>query len=69
LFVKARELGIEIRGGGTRTAPLSDNQLKKLGLFEMYKLLSQMAGRPVSIMLYKTSEAVKERNPNSIYVP
>ena len=69
LFAKAKSIGVEIRGKGTRTEPLTDEQLAELGLFKLKQQLNQTVGRDVGIMIYKTSQDAKERNPNGIYVP
>ncbi len=71
LLKKARELGIELRSGGTRSVPLGANTLgllEKLGLKDMYNAASQAAGRPVAFMLYESPQKAILRAP-SMLVP
>ncbi len=62
LLDRARSLGIALRGGGTRTGPLSAAHIEQLGLTEMQARLTGMAGgRPVNFMIFgdKTHVAAK----------
>jgi hypothetical protein len=59
LVQKAEQLGIELRGEGTRTEPLSLANLAALGLDQIAQSLSAAAGRPVNIMLYANEFAVQ----------
>jgi filamentous hemagglutinin len=68
LFERAQDLGIEIRGGGIRTAPLEKTDLVELGLYDLREKLSGLAGRDVNFMIYKSIEAATNRSP-SIVVP
>ncbi len=70
LFERAKALGVEVRGRGTRTAPVKDEEvLRALGLLDLRRHLSErMAGRPVQFMLYRDLEAAVTRSP-SIQVP
>jgi RHS repeat-associated protein len=61
LLAKAKELGIALRGRGTRTGPLKQKELETLGLDELAKRLSRQAGRKVSFMIYETEEALRRR--------
>ena len=63
LLAKAEDLGIKLWGGGTRTPPLLEPDLKKLGLLELQAELSQIAGHPVSIMIYRSMDDVLARGP------
>src|SRR5262249_27051778 len=63
LFRRAAELGIPMRGGGTRTEPLSDEQLKQLGLLEMADRLRQQVDRPLTFMIYSSRGAIAQRGP------
>ena len=64
LMNKAKELGIPLRSGGVRTGPLTDAQLKKLGLDGLRNQLSSQAGRPVNFMIYSTAEEAIKRAPS-----
>lgn len=68
LFQRAKELGIGLRGGGTRTIPLKKEQLETLGLWDLAEELSHRAGRRVSFMIYDSAESVLKRGP-AILVP
>ena len=68
LLQRAKELGIGLRGGGTRTGPLTDEQLQMLGLLDLTEELSRTAGRPVKFMIYESIDAAVKRGP-SILVP
>ncbi|WP_232282831.1 RHS repeat-associated core domain-containing protein [Roseiflexus sp. RS-1] len=68
LLQRAKELGIELRGGGTRTGPLGRGDLEALGLLDLREELSQLVGRDVNFMIYKSVEDAVRRSP-SIFVP
>jgi len=63
LLQRAKELGIGLRGGGTRTEPLKDKHLKMLGLLDLQQELNEMAGRPVTFMIYESIESIAQRGP------
>jgi filamentous hemagglutinin len=65
LFARAKALGVQIRGRGTRTAPLTEKQLEKLGLLELRnQLRERMSGRPVAFMVYRDLEQTLARGPS-----
>jgi RHS repeat-associated protein len=66
LLDKAKELGIQLRSGGSRTGALTPSQIKKLGLADLQKQLSQEAGRPVNFMLFRSVDAAVERAPSIV---
>jgi hypothetical protein len=68
LMQRATDLGIELRSGGTRTGPLTEDQLRQLGLFELTGQLSREAGRDVGFMIYESPAAVIRRGP-AIMIP
>ena len=68
LLDRAGELGIGLRSGGTRTGPLTADQLKELNLSDVANQLSQMTGRPVNFMVYESADAAMARSP-SLVVP
>jgi hypothetical protein len=63
LFAKAQDLGLKLRGASTRTLPLYPSELDDLGLAELARELTEIAGKKVSIMLYRTVEDVLARGP------
>jgi hypothetical protein len=63
LLQRAKELGIGLRGGGTRIVPLKDKHLKMLGLLDLQQELNEMAGRPVTFMIYESIESIAQRGP------
>ena len=64
IMQRAVELGIPLRGGGTRTEPLGDNALRALGFRELVDDLRHQAERPVSVMIYRSRRAVARRGPS-----
>ncbi|WP_131746341.1 hypothetical protein [Frankia sp. Cppng1_Ct_nod] len=68
LFNKAREVGVLLRRGGTRTAPLRNRDLKALNLLELRNKLIEIAGRKVAFMPYRDFDAAVKRSP-SIIIP
>jgi len=68
LFERARSIGVGLRSGGTRTAPLTGAQLDALGLKGLGDELARLTGRPVGFMVYQSIEAAAVRRP-SIMVP
>jgi RHS repeat-associated protein len=63
LLQRAKELGIGLRGGGTRTEPLDEEHLKMLGLLDLSRELGEMTGRPVTFMIYESIESIAQRGP------
>lgn len=61
---RAKELGVELRAGGKRTAPLDEQRLKQLGLYELAQRLSSLMGRDVHFMLYGRLQTAVERGPS-----
>lgn len=68
IFARARELGIPLRSGGTRTGPLRPGQLQALGLSDMRAQLQGTAGRPVNFMIYDSIEGATARSPSMLAV-
>ncbi|PPQ39855.1 hypothetical protein SAMN06265338_101746 [Rhodoblastus acidophilus] len=68
LFQVAQDAGIALRSAGTRTGPLDEAALEKLGLSNVSMQLSQQAGRPVNFMIYNSTSTAISRAP-SIVVP
>jgi hypothetical protein len=66
LFERAKTLGVQIRGRGSRTEPLKDEELlKTLGLHHLSIQLSERAaGRPVFFMVYRDLDAALRRSPS-----
>ena len=63
LFDKAREFGINLAGAGTRTRPLSPDDLPLLGLRDLQSELSGIAGHDVRFMIYRSMDDVLARGP------
>lgn len=68
LLRRAELIGIKVKGGGTRTGPLTPDDVSRLGLGRLRKQLSERAGRPVNFRIYDTVESATARDP-SIVVP
>lgn len=68
LFQRAKEIGLGLRQQGTRTGPLRQEHLDKLGLSPLATKLSTQAGRPVNFMIYRSIDDAMNRSP-SIIVP
>lgn len=66
VYQRASDLGIGQRGGGTRTGPLDESQLKKLGLLELAEGLSTQASRDVHFMIYRSIEDASKRAPGMV---
>jgi hypothetical protein len=64
LFERAKVMGVEVRGGRTRTAPVKQTDaLKALGLLELRQSLSERMHRPVEFMIYKDLQYALRRSP------
>lgn len=61
MFQRALEIGVVLRANGTRTAPLNEQQLKKLGLTSLKFNLTHLMARKVSLMLYRSRADVEIR--------
>jgi RHS repeat-associated protein len=66
IFARARDLGIGLRSGGTRTGPLTSSQLQQLGLSGMEVDLSAQAGRPVNFMIYESADDAIARTTSRV---
>jgi hypothetical protein len=66
LFEQAQQLGIPLRGGGTRTAPLNADDLDELGLSDLAEQLNSGSGPKVSFMIYQDQSAVDARGVNIV---
>jgi filamentous hemagglutinin len=67
LFDAAKEAGIGLRSGGTRTGPLNSSQLAKLGLGDLADTLSAEAGgREVHFMIYNDINAATDRSASIV---
>ncbi len=65
----AAAIGVPLRGGGARTAPLPDWALKELGLDTMASNLSNVAEREVNFMPYRSLQDLLGRGQPIILVP
>ena len=68
LMQSVRNLGIELRQQGTRTGPLSPQQIEQLGLTNLNRQLAEQAGRPVNFMIFDSFETAVGRSP-TVLVP
>ncbi len=59
LMRRARELGVEMRGGGMRTAKLRKIQIEQLGLKDFVRELNGQSRRKIGTMIYQSREALK----------
>ncbi|MFH8927145.1 RHS repeat-associated core domain-containing protein [Streptomyces pristinaespiralis] len=66
ILARARDAGISLRSGGTRTGPLKGTDLKKLGLDPLAAELSASTGRPVNFMIYGSSADAVGRAPSIV---
>lgn len=60
--MRAVELNIPLRSGGVRTGPLNGRDLKRLGLSDLRKELSQDVGRPVNFMIFDEAKTAVSRS-------
>jgi hypothetical protein len=69
IFDAANRAGIGLRGGKSRTGPLTPANLQRLGLGSLGRTLRGLAGgRPVNFMIYRSIDEAIGRSP-SIQVP
>jgi filamentous hemagglutinin len=61
LFEKAKNLGIGVRQGASRTGPLNAKNLEDLGLTELVRGLAKQHGRKVSFMIYNSEAPMRSR--------
>ncbi|WP_239009256.1 RHS repeat-associated core domain-containing protein [Streptomyces sp. CFMR 7] len=66
ILAKAKEAGIPLRSGGTRTGPLKGSDLRKMGLDNLAKSLSGDVGRPVNFMVYGAVGDATSRAPSIV---
>ena len=66
LLIRAQELGIGLRSGGTRTGPLSARDLQVLGLRNLSSQMGQQVGREVNFMIYNNPATAAQRAPSVI---
>jgi hypothetical protein len=64
LFERAKQLGIGLRGGGSRTGPLTEEQLDELGLSDLTDELTDQAGRDVHFMIFENIDTATSRSPS-----
>lgn len=69
LLARAKEVGIPLRSGGTRTGPLKGADLQKMGLGDLRTDLSQSVNREVNFMIYGTAKDAIGRAPSIIIRP
>ena len=60
----AKTAGVRLRSGGLRTGPLDVATLRQLGLAELAQSLSELAGRDVHFMIYRSIDDAAARSPH-----
>jgi hypothetical protein len=68
IFAAARDAGVPLRSRGTRTGPLSRDELAALGLNDLAHELSDQTGREVHFMIYASMNQAMARSA-SVEVP
>jgi len=68
IFERAVALGIKTRSQGTRTGPLTPENIAALGLSDFREALSIRAGREVNFMIFRSVDTALEKAP-SIVLP
>jgi hypothetical protein len=66
LLSKARSIGVGMRSGGIRTAPLEEKHLEILGLKRLQNELSREVGRDVNFMIYESARKAASHKPSII---
>jgi hypothetical protein len=66
MLAQAKELGIGLRSGGTRTGPLTERDLRALGVLDLSNQMGQQAGREVNFMIYNNPATAIQRAPSVI---
>lgn len=59
----AHENGVQFRGDGVSTGPLTERDLDRLGLDDIVDEASTEAGREVHVMIFRTIEEAAGRKP------
>ena len=67
IFKKADELGL-VKGDRTGPIDVGSKASQNLGINELLKKMSSEKGRPISIMIFKNAEAIKQKAA-SIRIP
>jgi hypothetical protein len=63
LLRRATEIGVQLRGQGSRTEPLRDSEVELLGLQGLRDAIGTERGRRATIMIYGSPSAVEGRGP------
>ncbi len=66
LLQAAKDAGIGLRSGGTRTGPLTARDLQVLGLRDLANQMSKQAGREVNFMIYENVPAATNRSASMV---
>ena len=66
LMQRARELGIPLRGRGTRTMPLTNEQMRQIGFYRIAENLSRQYRRLVAFMIYDSVDVATSRSPSVV---
>ncbi|MEV4341012.1 RHS repeat-associated core domain-containing protein [Streptomyces sp. NPDC049590] len=68
-LARAKDAGISLRSGGTRTAPLKGPDLERMGLASLKQDLSDLAERDVNFMIYGSAKDAVSRAPSIVMHP
>ncbi|WP_439542633.1 phage portal protein [Hyphomicrobium sp.] len=63
LLRRARDAGVELRSGGTRTKSIEPEKLGELGLEDFASELRRKAGRKIGVMIYDSRESLRRHSP------
>jgi hypothetical protein len=69
LLDDARRLGVQVIGRGTRTKPVPPAALEALGLGDLQRELSKMAGRKVDFVIYESVDHQLARQAGTVIPP
>lgn len=68
-MARARNAGIRLRSAGTRTEPLKEAALEKMGRGSLKKRLSAATDRDVNFMIYESARGAASRSPSITMTP
>lgn len=64
IWERVVQMDARLRGRGTRTGVLDNDLLREFGLTQVVSDLNAAAGRPVSLMIYRSAHDVAARGPS-----
>jgi RHS repeat-associated protein len=69
LLRKALEKGVDLRSSGSRTGPLTREEVEDLGLLPTVERASRFSGHPLTIMIYDSLDSVQARGTAWVRLP